>query len=90
MKYSIAIVEEGATKFRVTIADGNSKTSHLVSVRPEDVAKYAPGARTEALLRASFEFLLAREPKESILREFALPDIEKYFPDFRSRLKIST
>jgi hypothetical protein len=33
-------------------------------------------------VRRSFEFLLAREPKESILRSFDLPVIGRYFPEF--------
>ncbi len=88
MKYTVTIAEAGRGKFRVTVAEGDSKTTHVVSVTPQDLAKYAPSATPEALLRAAFEFLLQREPKESILREFAIPDIEKYFPDFRMKLRI--
>ena len=36
----------------------------------------------EALIEASFHFLLAREPKESILGRFDLPVIERYFPEY--------
>ena len=50
-------------------------------VSPEDVARYAPGARVERLLEASFEFLLEREPKETILRTFDLTVIERYVPE---------
>jgi hypothetical protein len=38
----------------------------------------------DELVRRSFEFLLAREPKESILREFELPVIQKYFPEYET------
>ena len=34
------------------------------------------------LVRRSFAFLLEREPKESILRSFDLPEIGRYFPDY--------
>ena len=42
----------------------------------------------DELVRRSFEFLLAREPKESILREFELPVIQKYFPEYENAMKI--
>lgn len=34
-------------------------------------------------MRLSFEFLLAREPKESILGRFDVTVIDRYFPEFR-------
>jgi hypothetical protein len=51
-------------------------------VTPENVARYAPGSTAEELLEASFEFLLEREPASSILARFALPVIERYFPEY--------
>jgi hypothetical protein len=42
-----------------------------------------PGATDpERLVQASFEFLLEREPKEAILRQFELADIGRYFPEY--------
>ena len=64
------------------MTDGRATTTHDVTVTPEDVARYAPGASPERLLEASFEFLLEREPASSILSRFALPVIERYFPDY--------
>ena len=47
------------------------------------MGRYAPGDDVpDRLVRASFDFLLAREPKESILRRFALSDIERYFSEY--------
>ena len=40
------------------------------------------GVPAEELIEASFEFLLERESKESILAEFDLPVIGRYFPDY--------
>jgi len=34
------------------------------------------------LVIKSFEFLLRKEPKESILRDFNIKDITKYFPEY--------
>lgn len=42
----------------------------------------------EELIKKSFEFLLEREPKESILRSFNLKVIQKYFPEYEETLKI--
>lgn len=54
-----------------------------MAVRPADLARLAPGATEPSdLVRRSFEFLLAREPKESILRSFELPAIGRYFPEY--------
>jgi len=69
---------------RVTVADHDgSSTKHDVSVRRDEFQRYASnGDDVKMLLEASFRFLLAREPKESILRRFSLSDIERYFPEF--------
>lgn len=41
----------------------------------------------ESLIRESFEFLLEREPKESILSKFNLKEINNYFPEFEEEIK---
>ena len=38
-------------------------------------------------MKRSFEFLLEREPKELILRQFALPAIGRYFPDYPAEIR---
>jgi hypothetical protein len=38
------------------------------------------------MIEAAFRFLLAREPKESILSRFDVIVISRYFPDFEERL----
>jgi hypothetical protein len=73
--------------YRVTIEESGSTSTHHVRLTSKDVAKYTPGQSAEALIRASFKFLLDREPKESILPEFALPLIERYFPDFPKKIQ---
>jgi len=42
----------------------------------------------EELVRHSFEFLLEREPKESILGRFDLSVIGRYFPEFEREIKL--
>jgi len=44
--------------------------------------RLAPDGSVEDLVLRSFEFLLEREPPSSILRRFALTDIERYFPEY--------
>jgi hypothetical protein len=72
--------------YDVIVDDGRGTTRHEVTVWPSDVARYAPDATPEALLEASFVFLLEREPKEAILRKFELPVIERYFPEYVGRI----
>ena len=72
--------------YDVVVDDGRGTTTHEVTVWPSDVARYAPDSTPEALLEASFVFLLEREPKEAILRKFELPVIERYFPEYLGRI----
>jgi hypothetical protein len=78
----ISIASSGASVYRVIVEQGRNTTTHEVTVTTEDVARYAPDATPERLLEASFEFLLEREPASSILSRFALPVIERYFPEY--------
>jgi hypothetical protein len=77
--------QEGQT-YLVTVQDGSTRTAHAVTVWPSDVQRYAPETTPEQLIEASFEFLLDREPQNAILTRFELPLIERYFPDYRSRI----
>ena len=80
----IDVVAEG-TSYRVTVTDGGSST-HLVTVAPSDLERLAEGRSVEALLEASFRFLLDREPKESIMGRFDLSVISRYFPEYESTI----
>ena len=73
-------------RYRVTVEEGGSRSVHEVSVSAEEASLFGNGEAVEALVRASFEFLLEREPKESILGRFRLSDIERYFPDYRREI----
>lgn len=88
MAPKIEIERPGENQFRVRVTDDGSETSHLVTVRPEDYLRLTGGKADPAeLVRRSFEFLLENEPKESILRQFDLSVIAKYFPDYESEIK---
>lgn len=66
----------------VTIAEGSSSTQHRVRLTSADLNRWGRGRSADDLVRDSFAFLLQREPKESILREFDLSVIKRYFPEF--------
>jgi hypothetical protein len=82
MAAQITVESSGGTVYRVIVKQGKNETKHEVTVTPDDVARYAPGTDAERLLEASFQFLLEREPASSILSRFALPVIERYFPEY--------
>jgi hypothetical protein len=73
---------------RVAVGDAGSQTEHEVTVSRDELARLAPGAtEPTALVEASFAYLLEREPKESILRRFAISDIGRYFPSFADEIR---
>ncbi|MGH2686761.1 MAG: hypothetical protein ACRDJP_14950 [Actinomycetota bacterium] len=78
-------LEEDA--YGVEVVEGNTRTSHRVTIPQTYVDGLGLGdADPGALIRASFAFLLEREPPSAILREFSLEDIERYFPEYREEL----
>lgn len=79
---SIAIRHERGQEYVVTVQGAKGATTHVVTLWPSDVERYAPDAEPEELIEAAFEFLLEREPHTSILPRFELPVIERYFPEF--------
>ena len=76
-----SIVAEGH-RCDVDVSDGRSTSRHVVHVTHKDVERWGRGRPVEALVHDSFEFLLEREAKESILKQFDLSVIVRYFPDF--------
>jgi hypothetical protein len=71
----------------VDVREGGDATRHIVSVDRADLERLAPGvASPDDLVQRSFEFLLTREPMESILREFKLPVIGRYFPEYEAEI----
>jgi len=65
---------------QVTIRD-RSTTTHRVKISRAEHERYGDGDVAD-LVRRSFDFLLEREPNTSILREFDLSAIERYFPEY--------
>ena len=75
-------------EFGVEVTEGTQTTGHRVRV-PEGFLDdmLMADADQETIVRESFAFLLEREPATSILPEFALPDIARFFPDYPEELR---
>jgi hypothetical protein len=74
--------------FAVDIEDAGGATHHEVTASPGDVARLSRSGETpEALIERCFAFLLEREPKESILRQFDVSVISRYFPEFERLIR---
>ena len=80
----------GGWTCQVTLREGGIDVStHRVRVRAPDLSRLAPGAtEPDELVKASFAFLLEREPPGSILRSFDLTDIARYFPEYDNEFPI--
>ena len=75
-------------EFRVVVREGGGETSHVVSLDDHYYRKLTGGkVAAEELVRKSFEFLLERESKESILKQFSLPVIGRYFPEYEREIR---
>ena len=76
----------GGGRHAVHVEESGSSTEHEVTVSPAEMGRLGAGRTPEALVRACFEFLLEREPKESILRSFEISEIGRYFPEFEREI----
>ena len=84
---SVDVTALGDNRYRVEVADRAGVSRHEVTASPADVERLGGGAGAERLIAASFEFLLEREPKESILSRFDLPVIGRYFPGYEREIR---
>lgn len=85
---AIRVSKKSGDEYEVTVEERGSSTTHTVRVKSAVYDKLTGGAiSAERLLELSFEFLLAREPKESILRRFDLEVISQYFPEYERQLR---
>ena len=80
----ITVTQQAGGTFRVQTPAG---TSHQVSVPAGFAASLGCGdVAPGELVRASFEFLLEREPATSILGEFTLDVISQYVPGYPAEI----
>jgi hypothetical protein len=67
---------------------GRVSTLPTVLVARQSDGNFAVRVRNgKALVRASFAFLLDREPASSILPKFSLDVIPRYFPEYRREIQ---
>jgi hypothetical protein len=84
----ITITPVAPRVFRVEVRQGHRETTHQVTA-PERLGDGLQLRQDdlERVVRESFRFLLEREPATSILRQFSLSDISRYFPEYPSELQ---
>jgi hypothetical protein len=83
----IRITAAGPREFGVEVTEGEESTSHRVIVPETLLAGWGlDDSDAEAVVRESFAFLLEREPASSILPEFSLAIIPRYFPEYSEEL----
>ena len=88
MPATIHVKPNGPGRFQVTVTEGDSQSRHTVSLSPEYYEKLTQKQVPEgSLIKRSFQFLLERESKESILREFDLSLIGHYFPNYENEIR---
>lgn len=84
----IEVKKKSNQEFVVNIKDKSTSTEHEVTLDEEYYQILTDGEMTrEELIKRSFEFLLERESKESILSKFNLKIIKNYFPEYEEKIK---
>jgi hypothetical protein len=84
----IDVIPMAPGEFGVECREGDTTTNHKVSV-PERMLDDIGLPRLDPLhlVEESFEFLLEREPNTSIMKEFALTDIARFFPEYVEEMR---
>jgi len=78
---------EPSFNFDVIVEEENTSTQHLVSMSKEFYNSLDTKKTALDVVRTIFEFLLDRETKEQILREFDVTVVSHYYPEFKEKLK---
>jgi hypothetical protein len=90
MAVNIEVEQVGPDKFHVHLTEGKSETRHVVTMKTAEYERISEKKVSPVeLVKRAFEFLLARERKTDILREFDLTIIGQYFAEFEQVMKRS-
>lgn len=74
--------------FSVTVSEGDTQSRHEVELDDAYFNTLTGGSGSkEEIIKRSFEFLLEREPKETILTRFHLSTIARYFPEYELEIQ---
>jgi len=85
----ITINKKDETTFLVKIEEENSQSEHTVTLDDQFHKKLTGGIiPKEEVIKKSFEFLLERESKESIMSSFDLKAITRFFPEYESYISM--
>jgi biotin carboxyl carrier protein len=80
-RIAVSLRESGDGHVAAVTVESRVTTRHAVRVSRAERERYGGGDVAD-LVKRSFEFLLAREGNTSILGEFDLSTIERYFPEY--------
>lgn len=84
---TVLVARQNDGAFAVRVRGPKSETTHTVSVPAGFAEKLGvPDVPSEELVRASFLFLLDREPASSVLPRFSLDTIGRFFPEYQAEL----
>jgi hypothetical protein len=83
---NIVITPAGFRRFRVQLNEGEIR-HYSVTVPEELISEFKLSEDDlDRLVQQSFIFLLEREPASSIMPEFSLDVIPRYFPEYKETL----
>jgi hypothetical protein len=77
-------------RVEITESDGSgSETTHQVTMSKDYYMRLTERGRIipEEFIKKSFEFLLDRESRDSILQQFNIAQINDYFPEYETEIK---
>ena len=87
-RVAVSVRESGDGHVAEVTVNDRETTTHRVRVSRAERERYGTEDVVD-LVKRSFEFMLAREPNTSILREFDLSTIERYYPEYAREIRRS-
>ena len=85
---TMRVVSMAPGEYGVEVEEGTGITGHKVRLPPTFLDDLLlTDVDQERIVRETFGFLLEREPATSILPEFSLDDVSRYFPEFPEELQ---
>lgn len=85
---TMRVVPMAPGEYGVEVEEGNEVTGHKVRLPRSFLDDLLlTEVDEELIVRETFDFLLEREPATSILPEFSLVDVSRYFPEFPEELQ---
>jgi hypothetical protein len=85
---TMRVVPMAPNEYGVEVEEGSEVTGHRIRL-PEAFLDdlLLTDVDQELIVRETIDFLLEREPATSILPEFSLEDVSRYFPEFPEELQ---